>query len=123
MPDPRHDLGRRAEDAAASWLTRCGWRVLAVRYRLRGIGEADLIALDPEDVLVALEVRARRSPRTGAAVATVDSRRVSRLARTLAAYAEASRTRHRGLRIDLVAVEPDATTGWRMIRHPAIGER
>lgn len=123
MSDPRHQLGRRAEAAVAAWLSRCGWRVLAMRYRVRGVGEVDLIMLDPDQVLVALEVRARRSDRTGAAAATIDPRRIGRLGRTLATYAEASCTPHRGLRIDLVSVEPRATTGWRMVRHPAIGER
>jgi Holliday junction resolvase-like predicted endonuclease len=123
MSNPRHELGLRAEAAVAAWLARCGWRILATRHRVRGVGEVDVVALDPSEVLVALEVRARRSTRTGAAATTLDGRRVGRLARTLAGYAERSPVRHRGLRIDLVTVEPDTVTGWRMVRHPAVGER
>lgn len=122
MPDPRHQLGLRAEAAVGAWLDRCGWRILATRYRSPGGGEVDLLALDPDGVLVAVEVRARRSHRTGAAVATVDQRRIRRLARTLTTYAAQSGPRHRGLRIDLVTVEPEMTTGWRMVRHPGIGQ-
>lgn len=121
MPDPRHDLGLRAEAAAAAWLRRCGWDVLATRVRSGAGGEVDVVALDPERVLVAIEVRARRSSRTGAAATTVDGRRITRLARTLSAYAAETRVPHRGLRIDLVTVEPDVMPGWRMVRHPGIG--
>jgi Holliday junction resolvase-like predicted endonuclease len=85
----------------------------------------DLIALDPSLTLVAVEVRARRSDRTGAASTTLDRRRVRRLESTLVAYAAACGTRHRGLRVDLVTVEPLAGSedGWRVRRLPAIGER
>ena len=82
----------------------------------------DLVARDPAGILVAVEVRARRSARTGAAVTTVDRRRVTRLGRTLAAYASDESIAHRGLRVDLVTVEPDAATGdlWLLRRTPGV---
>jgi putative endonuclease len=106
MTDPRHDLGLRAERAAADWLERSGWRILARRRRSAGGGEVDIIALDPGAVLVAVEVRARRSRRAGMASASVDRRRVGRLERTLAAFAAEEGVRHAGLRVDLVSLEP-----------------
>jgi len=33
MTDPRHDLGLRAEGAAADWLRGRGWQILARRWR------------------------------------------------------------------------------------------
>lgn len=124
MADPRHALGRAAEAAVERWLTGAGWRMLARRCRPPGGGgELDLVALDPKDVLVAIEVRARRSPRTGGAAASVDWRRVARLRRSLAAIGAASGRTHRGLRVDLVTAEPLGydRSGWRLVRIPGIG--
>ena len=123
MSDPRHLLGERGEETAAAWLERAGWRILARRHRSVHGGEVDLIARDPRGTLVAIEVRARRSVRTGAAATTVDERRVARLGRTLAAYAGEASIVHRGLRIDLVTLEPLATDRrrWRLRRTPGIG--
>jgi len=123
MGDPRHVLGLAAEDAVAAWLTAAGWRVIARRARSAGGGEVDVVALDPRRVLVAVEVRARRTARAGPAATSVDARRVARLGRTLAALGAACGEPHRGLRIDLVTVEP-ATDGpgrWRLTRLPGIG--
>lgn len=124
MGDPRHALGRAAEEAVADWLTDAGWIILARRARAGAGGEVDLIGLDPTQTLVAVEVRARRTDRTGAAATTIDARRVSRLAATLVAYATASTVRHRGLRVDLVAVEPMPAQRdrWRLRRTPGVGE-
>ena len=123
MSDPRHALGRAAEEAVAAGLTAAGWTILERRTRAGAGGEVDLIALDRARTLVAVEVRARRTDRTGAAAATVDHRRIRRLESTLVAYASAGATPHRGLRVDLVTVEPATgpTRGWRLRRIPGIG--
>ena len=125
MSDPRHRLGHAAEGAVAGWLTGRGWSILGRRVRAGGGGEVDLIAIDPIRTLVAVEVRARRTERTGAAATTVDHRRIRRLESTLVAYAAAGAVRHRGLRVDLVTVEPSAEgeRGWRLRRIPGIGGR
>ena len=62
--------------------------------------------LDPERVLVGIEVRARRTGRAGFPEETVDGRRVARIARSLAAFAVGGGLAHDGLRVDLVAAEP-----------------
>ncbi len=123
MGDPRHDLGMAAEQAVASWLGGAGWRVVARRHRSPAGGEVDLIAFDPDDVLVAIEVRARRSPRTGTGSESIDARRTGRIGRTLAAFAATSGTRHRGLRVDLVIAAPMPGTAarWRLQRVPNVG--
>ena len=81
------------------------------------------MALDPSGVLVAVEVRARRSSRTGVAETTVDVPRVARLGRTLTTYASEARTVHRGLRVDLITLMPLAAdpSRWRLRRTPGIG--
>ena len=124
MSDPRHLLGERAEHAAGAWLERAGWRILAARHRSPHGGEVDIVARDPTGVLVAVEVRARRSTRAGQAETTVDERRVRRLSRTLAAYAGETATSHRGLRVDLVTLEPlpGLPGRWRLRRYAGIGD-
>ena len=122
MGDPRHALGLAAEDAVAAWLTAAGWRVIRRRTRSAGGGEVDLVAIDPARTLVAVEVRARRTPRAGAAAMSVDGRRVARLGRTLAAIGATCGEPHGGLRIDLVSAEPTGDPGrWRLTRVPGIG--
>jgi putative endonuclease len=122
MGDPRHLLGLAAEAVVAAWLTDAGWRVVERRARSPTGGEVDLVAIDTDRTLVAIEVRARRTRRTGAAAATVDARRVARLRRTLGAIAAGGRHPHRALRIDLVTVEPSERRGrWRLARVPGIG--
>ena len=123
MGDPRHDLGLAAEGAAAAWLTRIGWTVLARRVRSTAGGEVDLIALDPGGVLVGLEIRARRTSRAGTGMESIDARRVARMSRTLAAFAASTGPTHRGLRVDVVCVapEPGVSGRWRVRRLPDVG--
>ena len=123
MGDPRHALGTAAESAVAAWLEGIGWRVLGRRVRSAAGGEVDLVALDPDRVLVAIEVRARRTARTGIGSEAIDGRRTARTGRTLAAFAAGAGLDHRGLRIDLVSVtpEPRPADRWRLRRTPDIG--
>ncbi|MCC6618915.1 MAG: YraN family protein [Chloroflexi bacterium] len=120
MGDPRHKLGRDAETAVASWLTSLGWRIIARRITSPGGGEVDLVALDPQEVLVAIEVRARRTRRAGAAADSIVERHVARMRNTLVAVAVEAGRRHNGLRVDLVSVEPAAGEPGRWLaRHTA----
>lgn len=122
MANPRHALGSAAETAVGAWLEACGWRIIGRRVRSATGGEVDLVAVDPDGVMVAVEVRARRTRRAGRAGMSVDGRRVARLRRTLVARAAASGATHVALRVDLVAVEPEGTNGaWRLERLPGIG--
>lgn len=122
MPDPRHLLGEAAEAAVAQWLTGAGWRVVERRARMPAGGEVDIVAVDPRSTLVAVEVRARRTARTGAAATTVGARRIARLRRTLAAIGATGQHPHQALRVDLVTVEPARDRpGWHLVRVPGIG--
>ena len=118
MSDPRHELGQRAEDAAAGWLAQLGWRVMARRWRSTS-GELDLVCADREGTLVGVEVKLRRTDRAGSALEAVDARRLPRLRGALADYARESACRWPALRVDLVAVTP-AAGGWRLVRLAAI---
>jgi putative endonuclease len=124
MGNSRHDFGRAAEAAVAAWLEGRGWHVLERRVRSASGAEVDIIALDPDRVLVAIEVRARRTARTGIGSEPIDARRTRRIGRTLVTFAARGGVGHRAMRIDLVSVMPepgrDADT-WRLRRIPDIG--
>jgi putative endonuclease len=124
MANPRHLLGLAAEDAVARWLTDAGWTIVGRRIRAGGGGEADIVALDRARALVAVEVRARSTSRTGRAAETVDAARIARLGRTLAAVASRERLRATSLRIDLITAEPEAGEigRWRLRRIGGIGD-
>jgi putative endonuclease len=119
MADPRHDLGRRGEDATARWLVASGWTLLDRRWRCEA-GEIDLVLLDPEAVLVAVEVKLRRSRRSGTGAEAVDRRRLGRLRAALGRFATERRVAAVGLRVDLVSVEPAGAGRWRLRRLPGI---
>jgi putative endonuclease len=119
VSDPRHLLGRRAEDATAAWLAAAGWTILARRWR-RPAGELDLVCRDPDGVLVAVEVKLRSGERMGRPADSVVGRRIRRLRAALGSYASSERVpTPMGLRIDLVAVTP-AGTVWRLARYASI---
>jgi putative endonuclease len=112
--NPQHELGRRAEEATGTWLVARGWRVLERRWRCR-LGELDLVALDPSDMLVGLEVKVRSTSRAGTGPQGIDRRRLRRLRGALAQYAAVGPP-HRGLRLDVVSLEPADAGTWRITR-------
>jgi putative endonuclease len=114
---PQQRLGRLAEDATARWLTSRGWHVLERRWR-SAAGELDLVCLDPGGELVGVEVKLRRTSRTGGAAEALNARRMARLRGTLLDYAR----RRRGtaaVRIDLVSLTPEGAA-WRLVRTPRV---
>lgn len=120
MPDPRHALGERAEEATAIWLEAQGWTILARRWRCHH-GELDLVARDPDGVLVGIEVKVRRTGRAGNPIDSVDRRRIGRLRAALGSFVSgASRSVGNGLRLDLVAMRPEGIGQWRLSHHRGI---
>jgi putative endonuclease len=120
VPNPRHALGEQAERAAAEWLSSRGWTILVRRWRCPE-GELDLVALDPGRVVVAIEVKVRRTGRAGVPLESVDRRRVRRLRAALGLFvADTLTAANDGIRVDLVAVRPDRDGRWRLTHHPAI---
>lgn len=119
MSEPRHELGLRAESAVATWLATGGWAILERRWRVPA-GELDLVCRDPDGVLVGIEVRARRTSRSGSPLESLTSRGLSRRRAALACYAREAGIAIVGLRLDLVTAEPEPAEGWRLVRYPAV---
>lgn len=112
--DPRHAVGRDAEDAAARHLRRAGLDVVERNVRFRE-GEIDLVCRDG-DVWVFVEVKCRRATwgdAPGAAVSWWKQRRLTRLA---SHYLKWRRLGDVRCRFDVVAVSI-ADDGVSAIRH------
>ena len=102
--DPRIDLGQRGEAAARDFLERQGYTILDTNYRCPW-GEVDIVA-SQDDVLVFVEVRARRGSAMGSPEESVTPAKGRRLIMTAQHYLQS----HPGppdWRIDLVAVRMD----------------
>ena len=76
---PHLALGRAAEAAAAHYLGRLGYQLLATNFRAKG-GELDIVAIDGV-VLAIVEVRYRASDRFGGAAASITAGKRSRIVR------------------------------------------
>lgn len=107
-----HALGAAGEAAAARWLIRRGWRILATRWRAAG-GEIDIVA-ERRGVVAACEVKTRTSVDPHAPPVSRAQRR--RLARAALAW----QSRHPAygehlMRPDLLVVTPRGPT-WMITR-------
>jgi putative endonuclease len=101
-PGDRISLGKAGEDYACRELERCGYAILARRFRTR-YGEIDIVARDGESV-VFIEVKARRSVRFGQPAEAVDWRKRQRLVRMAAEYVFRYSLGNAGCRFDVVSV-------------------
>lgn len=109
-PPSRHlAFGALGEDLAADHLEGLGWQVIARNWRIAHAdlrGELDLVCRD-RDVLVVVEVKARRTERFGAAVEAVGHRKQAKLRRLAAAFLRDTGVRASGVRFDVIGVLVD----------------
>lgn len=95
-------LGERGELAAAKFLRRKGYHILARHLDLRS-GELDLVAADGRTV-VFVEVKTRSSDSAGTPAEAVDERKMQRMTQAALAYLKAHGLLNHAARFDVVAV-------------------
>jgi putative endonuclease len=106
--EPLHDLfppkplGRRGEDAAARYLRKCGYAIVAKGHR-DNVGELDLVAVDGRTV-VFIEVKTRASHDAGHPADAVDLAKQRRLTRLALSYMKRHDLLECAARFDVVAV-------------------
>jgi len=125
MKTARRRFGDEGEAAAAAFLARRGFRVLARNVRVPRVGEIDIVALDPTSpsglrgasggTLVFVEVKTRRNDAFGPPEEAVTPAKLRTLAACAEAWRNATGWRDRPYRIDVVAV--DLAAGRGDIRH------
>ena len=99
---PQKSLGRRGEAAAARYLKRHGYRILAHSDRLRP-GELDLVALDRRTI-VFVEVKTRQSQDAGHPSEAVDAPKQRRLTRLAVTFLKRHGLLEQAARFDVIAV-------------------
>lgn len=94
--------GAEAEELAAAFLEREGYRIVARNVRF-DVGEIDLVAWDG-DVLCFVEVRARASGSQIHPLETIDARKQSRVVRAASRYLETMKGVWPAMRFDAVGI-------------------
>lgn len=100
MHGAQRTFGRMGESEAERYLRRRGYRILARNVRSPR-GELDLVVKQGE-VLVFVEVKARRTSAHGGAAYAVDGRKQARLVKLAAHYLAQHRLRNPLCRFDVV---------------------
>jgi putative endonuclease len=95
-------LGMRAEQLAASYLERRGYKILARNWR-RPEGEIDLV-ISADGLCIFVEVRSRTGTESGHALETVDARKRARVLRAARLYIDEERPQAAVFRFDVVGV-------------------
>lgn len=108
-------LGRRGEDAAARYLRKLGYVIVARGHR-DGIGELDLVAVDGRTV-VFIEVKTRTSHDAGHPADAVDAAKQRRLTRLALSYMKRHDLLECSARFDVVAITWPAGRGQPTIEH------
>jgi putative endonuclease len=99
---PKTSLGDRGEDAAAKFLKRQGFHILA-RSLDSPLGELDIVAVDGRTV-VFVEVKTRRSHDAGLPSEAIDRRKEQRMTQAALAYLKSNRLLSYSARFDVVAI-------------------
>jgi putative endonuclease len=101
--NPRKLFGQAGESAAEEYLRRKGYRILARNLR-SSLGELDLVAEDGQ-VLVFVEVKARRTDAFGGAIHAVHHRKQEKLIQLAAQYVARHHIKNRLCRFDVVLLQ------------------
>ena len=101
--DPRRSFGQEGESAAEQYLRHKGYRIVARNLR-SSVGELDLVAEDGQ-VLVFVEVKARRTGAFGGAIHAVHQRKQKKLIQLAALYLARHHIKDRLCRFDVVLLQ------------------
>jgi putative endonuclease len=112
--DPRRSFGQEGESAAEQYLRHKGYRIVARNLR-SPLGELDLVAEDGQ-VLVFVEVKARRTGAFGGAIYAVHQRKQEKLIQLAALYLARHHIKDRLCRFDVVLLQ-GVGTGPAQIEH------
>jgi putative endonuclease len=108
----RQTLGKLGEDLACRELALRGYAILATRYRSR-FGEIDIIC-ERDEVVVFVEVKARKDARFGTAAEAIPIWKRRRIAAMALDYLAWSGRTNQRCRIDVVAIDGIGTRNVRL---------
>ena len=114
---PKKTLGQRGEAAAARYLRRRGYKILA-RSDHFGPGELDLVALDRDRrTIIFVEVKTRQSDLMGHPSEAVDDRKQRKLTRLAETFLKRYRLSECPARFDVIAITWPADKWFPTIEH------
>ncbi|MFA5366788.1 MAG: YraN family protein [Dehalococcoidia bacterium] len=105
----RRETGTIAENIAADYLQKRGYKIRERNYRTRE-GEIDIIACK-DDTLIFIEVRAKTGRTFGSAEESITERKKKRLVALAEAYLSDTGEQPESCRIDLIAIRIRADGG------------
>lgn len=111
----KKSLGDRGEDAAARYLKRRGFRILA-RGHDSPLGELDIIAVEGRTI-VFVEVKTRSSNDAGHPTEAIDARKERRMTQAALSYLKSKGLLQNAARFDVVAVTWPAGVRRPLIEH------
>lgn len=103
----RKNLGNWGESLALEYLSAKGYELLERNYHSR-YGELDLI-MSVDDILVAVEVKTRRSRKYGFAEYSITKKKIQAIADTMTVYLDKNAKLNQAWQIDLVVIESFGT--------------
>ena len=112
---PKRTLGQRGEAAAAGYLRRRGYKILARGSRI-GPGELDLVMLDRKTI-VFVEVKTRQSHDAGHPAEAVDEHKQRQLTKLAVTFLKRHHLLERPARFDVVAITWPAGKWFPTIEH------
>ena len=116
----RAQLGLLGEQLAVDHLVGRGWRVLARNWRCR-YGELDVVAVDPENALVFVEVKTRTGDGFGGLAYAVPPQKVRRLRRLAGLWLAGQDISWASVRLDVVGVRLGGSRNPQITHLPGIG--
>lgn len=105
MLNENQQYGQKSEDLAAGYLKKKGYEILQRNYRTR-LGEIDIIARDGKTI-VFVEVKARRTGRSGSVKSSITKTKKIRITRLAQYYLKQSGEYGRKARFDVVTIKGD----------------
>lgn len=108
------EIGDFAEELAAEYLERHGYRIVKKKYEYKDMGEIDIIA-ENDETLVFVEVRFRTNTAYGVPEASLGPAKLKRIRRTALMWLTLYNRHGTPCRFDVIAV--DLAGGHPVLRH------
>ncbi len=102
MLNKRQQFGKESEDIALKFLKKKGYKILEQNYRTK-LGEIDIIAID-KDIIVFVEVKARRSNQFGDPKWSVTPQKQRKISMVALYYLKKAKLNHAKARFDVVSI-------------------
>lgn len=115
MPRRRVNLGRLGEQQAVDYLQKQNYQILARNFHAR-IGEIDIVASDGR-FLIFVEVKARRGQKCGQPEEAVTPHKLASIMKAAQYFKKLHPQTPALMRVDVIAIEFDASVRVRKLRH------